>query len=76
MKKLLLPGIIVLILVSAFKAPRFYAYYTKIDSGQDFEAHSRTAKHADLVVQFGEGEVVFHRSSSYLPYWKTGADSF
>jgi len=76
MKKLLLPGIIVLILVSAFKAPRFYAYYTKIDSGQDFEAHSRTAKHADLVVQLGEGEVVFHRSSSYLPYWKTGAGEF
>ena len=49
----------------------FFAYYTKIDSGEPWEKYSKTAKHADLVVQLKSGRVVFHRSSSYLPYWET-----
>jgi len=49
----------------------FYAYYTKIDSGEPWEAHSRTGRHADLIVQLDQGQLVFHRSSSYLPLWKT-----
>ena len=73
MKNLLLLSLFPLILGSAFKNTDFYAYYTKIDSGQSWEKHSRTARHADLVVRMGEGEVIFHRSSSYLPYWDTGS---
>ena len=71
MKRLLLLSIIFPILGTAFKVPDFYAYYTKIDSGQAWEKYSRTARHADLVVKTGEGEIIFHRSSSYLPVWKT-----
>jgi hypothetical protein len=49
----------------------YYAYYTKIDSGRDWEKYSRTGKYADIVVQLPQGQFIFHRSSSYLPYWKT-----
>jgi hypothetical protein len=49
----------------------FYAYYTKIDNGESWEEHSRTAEHADIVVQLENGKFVFQRISSYLPYWET-----
>jgi len=51
----------------------FYAYYTKVDSGQDFEKYSRTGKYADIVVSLSEpaGKLIFWRGSSYLPYWET-----
>ena len=51
----------------------FGAYYTKIDSGEEFEKISRTGPYADIVVKLGDkGErVVFWRGSSYLPYWET-----
>jgi hypothetical protein len=50
---------------------KFYAYYTKINTGADWENYSKTDKYTDLVVQLGNGKIVFHRSSSYLPYWQT-----
>jgi len=56
---------------SKSSADNFYAYYTKIDSGKDFEKYSRTGKYADIVVKLPQGKLVFHRSSSYLPYWQT-----
>jgi hypothetical protein len=51
----------------------FYAYYGKVDSGQDFEKFSRTGDFADVVVHVGsaQGNLVFWRGSSFLPYWKT-----
>jgi len=55
-------------------ATEFGAYYTKVDSGEEFERYSRTGEHADIVVRGvgnGIGRFVFHRSSSYIPYWKT-----
>ncbi|MCP4455877.1 MAG: hypothetical protein GY809_30835, partial [Planctomycetes bacterium] len=57
---------------SGAKAP-FGAYYTKIDSGQAFEAFSRTDRHADIVVPVtaAHGRLVFWRGASYLPYWET-----
>ena len=73
MKNLLLFTLFNLWLGSGFTTPEFYAYYTKIDSGQSWEEHSKTAAHADLVVKLGGGEILFHRSSSYLPSWKTGS---
>lgn len=76
MKRLLLFSIFYLFLGTAFKVPDFYAYYTKIDTAQPWEKPSRTARHSDLVVKAGEGEVIFHRSSSYLPYWKVGSDKW
>jgi hypothetical protein len=51
----------------------FGAYYTKIDSGEEFEKFSRTGPHADIIVRdIGKhhGRVVFWRGSSYLPYWE------
>lgn len=60
-----------LLFISTTLARDFYAYYTKINSGEPWEAYSRTAQHADLVVQLSQGKLVFHRSSSYLPVWKT-----
>jgi hypothetical protein len=57
--------------VSILIGQDFHAYYTKINIGEVWEEHSRTARHADLVVRIGEGKLVFHRSSSYLPFWKT-----
>jgi hypothetical protein len=60
-----------LILITTTSAQDFYAYYTKINSGEPWEAYSRTGEHADLVVQLSKGRLVFHRSSSYLPVWET-----
>jgi len=63
----------VIILISGFanNAYPFYAYYTKINSGEPWEAHSRTGSHADLIVKLDNGRIVFHRLSSYLPCWET-----
>jgi len=73
MKKLILFSLFPILLGNNSPETGFYAYYTKIKTPEAWEEHSRTARHADLVVKLGEGEVVFHRSSSYLPYWKTGS---
>ncbi len=56
---------------SASSTEEFYAYYTKVDSGEDFEKFSPTGKFADVVVNLAPGKLVFHRSASYLPYWET-----
>jgi len=65
-------AVAVFIIPSISAAGDFYAYYTKIDCGQDWEKGSRTGKYADVVVNCGSlGEIVFWRGSSYLPYWKT-----
>jgi len=52
-------------------AGEFRAYYTKVDSGQEFEKYSRTGPYADIVVVLEDGRFVFWRGSSYLPYWET-----
>ncbi|MHC4457506.1 MAG: LamG domain-containing protein [Planctomycetota bacterium] len=52
------------------------AYYTKVDSGQDFEKYSRTGPYADIVIEVGDGKFVFWRGSSYLPYWETDEGKF
>lgn len=51
----------------------FGAYYTKSNSGEEFERYSRTGDHADIIVDLGRdnGKFVFWRASSYLPYWET-----
>ncbi len=57
----------------------FYAYYTKINSGKDFEISSRTGEHADIVVNLGIGykQLIFWRASSYLPFLRdTGGDHY
>jgi len=54
----------------------FYSYYTKINSGEEFEEFSHAGKFADIVVHLPHGELVFHRSSSYLPYWQTDRGSW
>jgi len=65
-------SIIVFITLSGCVQTRgFFAYYTKIDSGEKWERYSRTGKYTDVVVQLPQGQFVFHRSSSYLPYWQT-----
>jgi hypothetical protein len=57
--------------VSASSQTNFYAYHTKLNSGEAWEEYSKTGEHADLVVQINEGQIIFHRKSSYLPLWKT-----
>jgi hypothetical protein len=54
-------------------SPEFGAYYTKIDSGEEFEQYSRTGPYADIIVDLGadKGKFVFWRGSSYLPFWET-----
>ncbi|MFO7935670.1 MAG: LamG domain-containing protein [Bacteroidales bacterium] len=51
----------------------FGAFYTKIDTGGEFERYSRTGEYADIVVDLGTGntKLVFGRGSSYLPYLET-----
>jgi hypothetical protein len=51
----------------------FRAYYTRINSGEEFEKYARVGDYADIVVDLGtkNGKLVFWRGSSYLPYWQT-----
>ena len=59
------------------RAEEFGAYYTKVDSGEEFERVSRTGPEADIVVRGlgeGGGRLVFWRGSSYLPYWEVGGE--
>jgi hypothetical protein len=58
---------------SIFGQVSFGAYYTKLNEGQSWEAYSRTGNYADIVVQLSNpnGQLVFWRGNSYLPYWKT-----
>jgi hypothetical protein len=56
---------------SMLPAQEFYAYYTEHNTGEAWEEYSRTGNYADLSVRIGDGQLMFHRSSSYLPLWKT-----
>ena len=74
-------GILLVILTGWGQLARggeFYAYYTKVDSGEPFEQYSRTGEYADIVVVFDgmAGKLVFWRGSSYLPYWQTPAGTW
>lgn len=57
-------------LMNAVHAGDLRAYYTRIDSGEDFEKYCRTGDYADIVVEVNGGKFVFWRGSSYLPYWE------
>ena len=48
----------------------FGAFYTKLNSGMEFEKYSRTGDYADIVVDLGNNDAVFvfWRGSSYLPF--------
>ncbi|UCD53239.1 MAG: LamG domain-containing protein [Phycisphaerales bacterium] len=72
-KRRILMGVVLatLCLGSFVDARDMQAYYTKINSGQEFERYSRTGPYADIVVKLEEGKFVFWRGSSYLPYWET-----
>ena len=54
----------------------FKAYYTKLNSGQEFEKYTRTGPYADAVVEVNGGQIIFWRASSYLPHWKTDRGSW
>jgi hypothetical protein len=51
----------------------FGAYYSKVNTGADWETYDRTGDYADIIVDFGKqnGKFIFWRGSSYLPYWET-----
>ncbi len=51
----------------------FGAYYTKLDTGADFERIYRAGKFVDIIVELGEdnGKLVFWCGTSFLPYWET-----
>lgn len=51
----------------------FGAFYTKLNSGQEFEKYSRTGDFADIVVDLGKDDamLVFWRGSSFLPFLQT-----
>jgi hypothetical protein len=60
---------------------RLTTYYTKINSGEAFERYSRTGPFSDIVVRLDDGgdevgRFVFHRKTSYLPYWEVAGKEF
>ena len=75
LKGIILFFLVVLITCTAF-GEDFRAYYTKLDSGQEFEKYTRTGPYADVVVEVGAGKLIFWRASSYLPHWKTERGSW
>lgn len=52
-------------------ASDFYAFYTKLHTGESWEENSKTGPFADLIVRLDSGQLVFHRERSYLPFWET-----
>jgi len=55
-----------------FGQSNFKAYYTKLNSGESWEADFRMGEHADIIVQVNDvGKFNFWRASSYLPRWET-----
>ncbi len=50
----------------------FGAYYTTVITDNDFEQYSRTGDYPDIIVDLGSGngQVVFWRGSSFLPFWQ------
>jgi len=70
---LIIIGVCVVVLAASdiAVAAKISAYYTKVDSGREFEKYSRTGPYADIVVVLETGRLVFWRGSSYLPYWET-----
>ena len=69
------PILLLIILSLGAPAAEFGAFYTKVDSGEDFEKFTRTGDEADIVVQGvarDSGRLVFSRATSYLPVWETG----
>jgi hypothetical protein len=63
--------VVLFLLASTVNGSDFYAYYTKLNSGEAWEKFSLTAEHADLVVKTKNGKIIFQRASSYLPQWIT-----
>ncbi len=52
-------------------AQEFGAYYTKLNSGGQFEKTARVGDYADILVRIdAEREFIFWRASSYLPHLK------
>ena len=51
----------------------FGAFYTKLNSREEFEKYSRTGDYADIVVDLGKDSAmfVFWRGSSFLPFLQT-----
>jgi len=48
----------------------FYAYYTKLISGEDFEKYYQTGEYSDFVVNFNNKQrFVLQRNLSYMTYW-------
>ncbi|MEM8565740.1 MAG: LamG domain-containing protein [Bacteroidota bacterium] len=49
---------------------RFGAFYTRIESDEEFEKYARVGPHSDIVVDLGKDDLalIFWRGSSYLPY--------
>jgi hypothetical protein len=49
------------------------AYYTRIDSGEEFEKTARVGVYPDIIIRVAPGlEVVFWRGTSYLPVLRSG----
>jgi hypothetical protein len=55
------------------KKGEFGAFYTKLNSGMEFETYSRTGNYADIIVDLGnkDATLVFWRGSSYLPFLRS-----
>ena len=62
-------AILMLLCISAYsQSSDFYAYHTRLD----FDDNNNTGKYADIVVNVNkQGQLVFSREYSYLPYWQT-----
>ncbi|MBN1414846.1 MAG: LamG domain-containing protein [Bacteroidales bacterium] len=58
----------------AWYVEAYYTRYTDPANVQPWEEYSRTGDYPDIVVRlskFDDGQMVFWRGNSYLPFWKT-----
>lgn len=70
MKKISIILFVCAVFITASYANNFYAFYTRVETGDPLDKKSPVGKYADVVVQLENGKVIFTRSSSYLPYWQ------
>ncbi len=66
--------VLIMALSGMCHAQDFYAYYTRLDSGNSWENNEHVGDNADVVVNLAANQqFYFWRASSYRPRWVTGS---
>lgn len=65
-------------ILQGLRLGEFGAFYTRINSGDEFEKYARVREHPDIAIDLGKNNLtfVFWRGASYLPFLETNEGRF